>query len=203
MSVSRGTLGGVSRETSERLEVFVALLLRWNARINLVSRADEGVLWERHIADSLQLGTLIPDGSERAIDLGSGPGFPGLVLCIATGIPFDLIESDQRKAAFLREAARVTAAPARVHACRIEAAKILPARVVTARALAPLPKLLGLAENFLSDDGICLFPKSEKADHEIAEASATWTMKVEPHISQTDRSGVILRISEVKRVRFS
>jgi len=200
LSVSRETVLGVSRETVERLEAFAELLQRWNTRINLVSRSDALVLWERHIEDSLQLAPLILDGTERAIDLGSGGGFPGLILCIATGIPFDLIESDQRKAAFLREAARVTQAPAKIHACRIEAAAIQPARLVTARALAPLPKLLTLAAPFLGEGGICLFLKSEKADQEIAEASAAWTMQIEPHISQTDRSGVILRISGVKRV---
>jgi 16S rRNA (guanine527-N7)-methyltransferase len=183
-----------------RLEAFADLLLRWNARINLVSRADTPMLWKRHIDDSLQLAPLIPDGTQRAIDLGSGAGFPGLILCIATGIPFDLIESDQRKAAFLREAARLTQAPAQIHACRIETAPIEPARLITARALAPLPKLLALAAPFLTEGGICLFPKSERADQEIAEASAAWTMRIEPHISQTDRSGVILRISGVKRV---
>jgi len=193
----------VSRETQHRLAEFAALLLHWNKRINLVGRSDEGVIWERHILDSLQLAALMPDNVVRAIDLGSGAGFPGLILCIATGIPFDLIESDQRKAAFLREAARVTAAPAQVHACRIEGAPVCPAGLVTARALAPLTKLLDLAERLLAEGGVCLFPKSEKADQEINEASATWTMKIEPHISQTDRSGVILRISEVKRVRFS
>jgi len=203
MSVSRETPRTVSRETRERLDAFAALLLRWNTRINLVSRADTGIIWERHIQDSLQLCPLVPTGLDRAIDLGSGAGFPGLILCIATGIPFDLIESDQRKAAFLREAARVTAAPAQVHACRIEAAKVFPARLVTARALAPLARLLGLAENLLAEDGICLFPKSEKAGQEITEALAKWTMKVEPHISDIDGSSVILRISEVKRVRLS
>lgn len=183
-----------------RLEAFVDLLQRWNTRINLVSRSDSAVLWERHVEDSLQLAPLIPDGTQRGIDLGSGAGFPGLILCIATGIPFHLIESDQRKAAFLREAARITQAPAQIHACRIETALIQPARVVTARALAPLPKLLALAAPFLATDGVCLFPKSEKADQEMAEASAAWTLQIERHISQTDRSSVILRISGVKRV---
>jgi len=197
MSVSRETLDGVSRETLERLEAFAALLLRWNERINLIGRADVGNLWPRHINDSLQLASLVPEGVDRGIDLGSGAGFPGLILCIATGLPFDLIESDQRKAAFLREAARITVAPARIHACRIEAASLTPARLITARALAPLTKLLGLAAPLLAPGGGCLFPKSENVDREISEASAAWTMHVERHISRTDRSGVILRISEV------
>jgi 16S rRNA (guanine527-N7)-methyltransferase len=200
VSVSRETWESVSRETLARLEVFATLLLRWNSRINLISRSDAPVLWERHIEDSLQLAPLIPPGTARGIDLGSGAGFPGLVLSIATGLPFDLVESDQRKAAFLREAARVTSAPAQIHACRIETARIEPSPLVTARALAPLPKLLALAAPLLAGDGICLFAKSEKADQEIAEASASWTMQIERHISRKDRSGVILRLSGVKRV---
>ncbi len=200
MSVSRETVGSVSRETKERLETYIELLLRWNQRINLVSRADIENVWTRHIADSLQLIDLMPAGIDRAIDLGSGAGFPGLILCIATGIPFGLVESDQRKAAFLREAARITAAPARIHACRFDVAQIPPAQLITARALAPLSKLLALATPLLSPGGVCLFPKSENVDQELCAASATWTMHLERHISRTDRSGVILRISEVLRV---
>ncbi len=200
MSVSRETLDDVSRETRDRLEAYVELLMRWNQRINLVGRADMADLWSRHIIDSLQLASLIPHGVKRALDLGSGAGFPGLILCVAANIPFDLVESDHRKAAFLREAARITAAPARIHACRIEGADIPPARLITARALAPLSKLLELATPLLAPGGVCLFPKSEKVDQELNLASATWTMRVERHISRTDRSGVILRISEVLRV---
>ena len=198
MSVSRETLAAdVSRETSDRLEIFAALLLRWNARINLVSRADAPHLWSRHINDSLQLTALVPEGIDRAIDLGSGAGFPGLVLAIATGISFELIESDARKAAFLREAARLTEAPATVHVTRIEAASVAPAKLITARALAPLPDLLRLAVPLLAESGVCLFPKGESVEQEIADASIAWTMRIERHISRTDRSGVILRISEV------
>ncbi len=198
MSVSRETLAAdVSRETSDRLEIFAALLLRWNARINLVSRADAPHLWSRHIHDSLQLAALVPEGIDRAIDLGSGAGFPGLVLAIATGISFELIESDARKAAFLREAARLTEAPATVHVTGIEAASVAPAKLITARALAPLPDLLRLAVPLLAESGVCLFPKGESVEQEIADASIAWTMRIERHISRTDRSGVILRISEV------
>ncbi len=201
MSVSRETdFGSVSRETRARLDAFAALLLRWNSRINLVSRGDEADISSRHIDDSLQLLNLIPSGTQRAIDLGSGAGFPGLVLAIATRIPFDLVESDQRKCAFLREAARATQAPAKVHARRIEAANLEPATLITARALAPLKTLLGLAAPLLAKGGVCIFPKGESADREIEEASAAWTMRIERIISRTDRSGVILRISEVTRV---
>jgi 16S rRNA (guanine527-N7)-methyltransferase len=201
VSVSRETdFGSVSRETRARLDAFAALLLRWNSRINLVSRGDEADISSRHIDDSLQLLNLIPSGTQRAIDLGSGAGFPGLVLAIATRIPFDLVESDQRKCAFLREAARATQAPAKVHARRIEAANLEPATLITARALAPLKTLLGLAAPLLAKGGVCIFPKGESADREIEEASAAWTMRIERIISRTDRSGVILRISEVTRV---
>ncbi len=109
---------------SSRLSDFSSLLLRWNRTVNLISPGDEPLLWERHIADSLQLVPLIDPLPDRAIDLGSGAGFPGLVLALATGVPFDLIEADQRKAAFLREATRITGAPARVHAVRIESRQL-------------------------------------------------------------------------------
>ncbi len=177
--------------------MFADLLLRWNARINLISRADEPNLRSRHMADSIQLAGLVPRDMERAVDLGSGGGFPGLVLAIVSGVRFDLVESDHRKAAFLREAIRATGANAQVHAERIEDVKVVPAALVTARALAPLASLLGLAAPLLANGGICLFPKGENAEREIIEAETAWTMRIERHISRTDRSGVILRLSEV------
>src|SRR6202035_1064061 len=124
-------LNGVSRETREALERFTSLLLRWNRTVNLVSKRDEPFLQERHIADALQLVPLMQSPPVRAIDLGSGAGFPGLILALATGVWFDLIEADQRKAAFLREAARVTGATVRIHAIRIESAGLAPAPLVT------------------------------------------------------------------------
>jgi len=191
--------GDVSRETQGRLEQFADLLVRWNVRINLVSRADTDVIWGRHVVDSIQLVDLIPSGTNRAVDLGSGAGFPGLVLAIVTGIEFDLIESDQRKAAFLREAARVTGAPARIHATRIESANVAPAMLVTARALAPLPLLLDLAHRFLLPGAVALFPKGAEADRELTEAGRTWNMHVERFQSQTAKEGAILKLSEVVR----
>jgi 16S rRNA (guanine527-N7)-methyltransferase len=190
----------VSRETCARLTLYSELLLRWNRTINLISRADEPQLWPRHIADSLQLIQHMPAQIPVAIDLGSGAGLPGMVLAIATGVKFHLIEADTRKAAFLREVARETAAPVTVHACRIEAATLDPAPLVTARALAPLSKLLSLAAPLLAQGGICLFPKGRDAEHELTDAARGWNMRVEKIPSQVDRSGVILRISEVARV---
>jgi len=189
----------VSRETFDRLTLYQELLLRWNSRINLVSRADEGNLWRRHILDSLQLAALVPALTERAIDLGSGAGFPGLVLSICTGIPFDLIEADQRKCAFLREAARETGAPALVHAVRIEKALVHPATLVTARALAPLPVLLDLAYRFLLPGGVALFPKGADADRELTEAGTKWNMSVERFPSRTAAHATIIKLSEVAR----
>ncbi len=199
MKHNPGASPAVSRETQARLDLFHALFLRWNPVINLVSRRDEARVGQRHIQDSLQLVPLIPGGTDRAIDLGSGGGFPGLILAIATGLPFDLVEADGRKAAFLREAARETGAPATVHAVRIEAADIAPARLLTARALAPLPELLELSARLVAPGGVALFPKGEKAQEELTNAQAKWQMVVERFASQTDPAGVILRISEVAR----
>jgi 16S rRNA (guanine527-N7)-methyltransferase len=190
----------ISRETSERLERFAALLLRWNRTVNLIARNDEQRLWERHIADSLQLAALMQPVPNRAIDLGSGAGFPGLVLAIATGVPFDLIEADQRKAAFLREAARITGAVVQVHATRIEAAQIIPAPLMTARALAPFPKLLDLAAPLLAPGGVCLFQKGANVQTELTEAASQWHMQVEILPSQTAPEACILRISDLSRV---
>jgi 16S rRNA (guanine527-N7)-methyltransferase len=183
----------------ERLGRFVDLLLRWNATLNLIAVRDAGVVWERHVADSLQLVPLMPAGVERAVDLGSGGGFPGLVLAIASGVRFDLIEADRRKAAFLRTAVLETGAPATVHCCRIEEALVPPARLVTARALAPLPRLLPLASRFLTDDGVCVLLKGARAEEEVTEAERDWTMHVERVPSRTGAEGVVLRIRGLQR----
>ncbi len=181
------------------LETFAALLLRWNSTVNLIARRDEATLWKRHIEDSLQLIPLITPRPSHAIDLGSGAGFPGLVLAIATTIPFDLIESDQRKAAFLREAARITGARAIVHASRIEATNLPPAPLVTARALAPLPELLAFADSKLAIGGVCLFLKGAKVASELTAAATQWHMRTEQFPSRTNPTGCILRISEIAR----
>jgi 16S rRNA (guanine527-N7)-methyltransferase len=167
--------GDLTPETEQRLRAYAALLATWTRRINLVSSADQAHIWTRHVLDSLRLVPLIPPGTARAIDLGSGAGLPGLILAIVTGIPVDLVESDRRKAAFLMEAARVTAAPARVHAVRIEACGLVPAPLVMARALAPLDTLLSLASPLLAPGGTLLFPKGVRAAEEIAAARTRWS----------------------------
>lgn len=187
----------IPAEAETRLRLFATLLLRWTQRINLVSRNDQPHVWERHVLDSLRLTRLLPEGTTRAIDLGSGAGLPGLVLAIATGVTFELIESDRRKAAFLTEAAAATGAPVRVHCTRIEGANLPPASVLTARALAPLPALLGLAAPLLAPGGIMLFPKGVQANDEIEAARREWRFDVQRHSSLTSP---ILRITELARV---
>ncbi len=154
----------------DRLREYAALLATWTRRINLVSANDRPHIWGRHVQDSLRLLPLIPPGIDRAIDLGSGAGLPGLVVAIATGLHVHLVESDRRKAAFLAEASRRTCARTTVHACRIEALDLPPAPLVMARALAPLPELLRLALPCLAPGGTLLFPKGEKAGQEIDAA---------------------------------
>jgi len=189
----------VTPDTRWRLEVFAATLERWNAAINLVSRRDMAQLWPRHIEDSLQLADLADPMPARVIDLGSGGGFPGLVLAIATGAHVDLIEEDRRKCAFLREAARLTGAPVTVHAESIQRVAIPPAPVITARALAPVGTLLDLAERLLEPGGECWFLKGREAEAELEAASRAWDMTVARVPSRTDPDGVILRIRDIRR----
>jgi 16S rRNA (guanine527-N7)-methyltransferase len=188
----------MTTDADARLRAFAALLLRWNTTLNLVAPRDIDVLWDRHIADSLQLVPLMPSGVTRGIDLGTGGGFPGLVLAIATGVPFDLIESDRRKASFLRTAVLETKAPASVHCCRIEQAAVPPAPLVTARALAPLPRLLPMAARLLTEGGTCLLLKGAKAEEELEAAECDWTMTVERTRSQTSAEGVVLRLTGLR-----
>lgn len=187
-------------DASPELQRFVELLLRWNRSINLVARGDIADVWTRHVADSLQLARYwgAPPPA-RGIDLGSGAGFPGLVLAIRFGVPFDLLEHDAAKAAFLREAARVTGAPVTVHATRIEAASLPPAPLVTARALAPLPRLLVLAAPLLAPGGMCVFLKSRNVEAEISAAAHDWRMQVERFPSETGGNGLVLRIANLAR----
>ena len=180
------------------IDAYIALLHKWNATINLVSAADLPHLQRRHIDDSLQLGTIAGPLPARGIDLGSGAGFPGLILAIAFGIEMDLIEQDQRKAAFLREAVMVTGAPAHVHARSIERANVAPAPLVVSRALATVPILLRWAHPLLTEDGICLFLKSRTAEAEVTQAERQWSFDLTRLPSGTDPDGVILRIGGLR-----
>lgn len=189
----------VSRETLARLEAYAELLTRWSARISLIGRDTAADLWRRHFLDSAQLQPLIPDRAGSLIDLGSGAGLPGLVLAILGVAGIELIEADSRKAAFLREAVRVTEAKVTIRCCRIAALPPRQVDVVTARALAPLPRLLDLARPFIGPDTICLFPKGERAEQELTLARKDWTISVSRHQSIADPRGVVLRLHRVVR----
>ncbi len=189
----------VSRETTEKLEAFVDLLLRWNRRINLVGARSAEEVWQRHVADSLQLCSLLPPTPNVLLDLGSGAGFPGLVLAIATGRAVELVEADKRKAAFLTAvSASLGLADVKVHAERIEDAALPKTHLLTARALAPLPVLLRYAHILLTPGGTALFPKGRTAEGELTAASRDWMMRVERFTSRTDPASTIFRISEIR-----
>ena len=189
----------VSRETLSRLEAYAGLLTRWSARINLVGRDTLADLWRRHILDSAQLLAFVPGHARSMVDLGTGAGLPGLVLAIL-GVPgVELVEADSRKCAFLREALRVTETAALIRSCRIEAVPRHPVDVVTARACAPLDRLLGLAEPFLGAGSECLFLKGERIEQELTIAREGWTMTVSACQSRSDPRGVVLRLQQVAR----
>lgn len=193
----------VSRETLARLDLFAALLEKWNPRINLVSRNSLADLWTRHIADSVQVFRCVtPQG--HWVDLGSGGGFPGIIIAILAqeAVPdlrVTLIESDQRKSAFLRTAARETGAKCQVISRRIEAVEPQQADILSARALADLDTLLGFAERHLKPGGVALFPKGVTWEKECAAARQRWNFQAQPITSRTDPDAVILRIEGVSR----
>jgi 16S rRNA (guanine527-N7)-methyltransferase len=189
----------VSRETLARLEAYAALLVRWSARINLIGRDTIADLWRRHILDSAQLQPFIPSAARSLIDLGTGAGLPGLVLAIL-GVPgVELVEADSRKCAFLREAARIAEVSVVIGGCRIQAVPPHPVDVVTARALAPLDRLLGLAEPFLAPGTECLLLKGERVEDELTLARRHWRMTASLHRSRSDLRGVVLRLQQVAR----
>lgn len=197
----------VSRETLARLDKFVELLLTWQPKLNLIAPSTLPRIWTRHVADSLQLLPLAPD-ARVWIDLGAGAGFPGLAVACALsdhpGRVVHLVESDSRKAAFLREVIRTLRLPAQVHAERIETlAKKWPSRtdVVTARALAPLPRLLEYAAPFLERGAQGLFPKGQDVEAELTEAAKCWHMVVELLPSVTSPSSRIVRVRHAERTR--
>jgi len=222
-------LPGVSRETLSagvaRLEIYAALLVKWQKAINLVGPNTLPDLWRRHMLDSAQLLPLLPpvaEGTDGTItDFGSGAGFPGLVLAAFTERPVQLIDSDVRKCAFLRETAQAMGVGARVgvHAKRFDAVTPWISPVITARACAPLDELLGWTAPFANDDTVFLLLKGAKADEELTAAAKHWTMEIDRQASiadpETDKgngdkgitgksnppaaTGTILKLSHLKR----
>lgn len=190
---------GVSRETLIRLQRYADLLEKWNRRINLVSRGTIGDLWCRHMLDSAQLYPLIPDPAAPLVDLGSGAGFPGLVLAAMGASDVHLIEADKRKCVFLGEAARAIGVSVSIHPARIESIRPFIARTIVSRALAPLPDLLDIAINFSNKHSILLFLKGRTANLELTGVEKEWTMRVDQIPSRTDPNGTILRLEAISR----
>lgn len=189
----------VSRETLARLEQYQNTLLQWNERINLIGRSTEKGSVIRHFADSAQLLPCLPSSPSVLLDLGSGAGFPGMVLAmLQPSLEVHLIESDRRKAIFLQEIARLCGVSVQIHCARIEAVPPFRADVVTARALAPLTQLVEWSAPFLHSNSFCLFPKGENYIKELDEVRG-WSYDLKIHPSRTQPGSVILQISHLER----
>lgn len=195
----------VSRETFERLEAYVALMKKWNSAINLVSPSTISEIWTRHILDSAQIYDLAPENPNIWCDLGSGGGLPALVVAIMAkdanpDLSVTCIESDLRKATFLRTVARELDLKLSVRSERIEKAAPQNADVLSARALASLDALCGFAERHLKPEGVAIFPKGENYRQEIDEALENWSFQLDTYPSKTHPSAVVLKIKEISRV---
>jgi 16S rRNA (guanine527-N7)-methyltransferase len=192
---------GVSRETLARLKAYVDLLKCWNIRHNLVSARSLENVWRRHVWDSAQLGALLPAKAKTLVDLGSGAGFPGLVLAelFRNRLSVTLYEATRKKAEFLAIAAECLQLRVDIRNVRIESVRGEPFDVLTARALAPLDQLLGYAQHFVAPQTVCLFLKGQSVAAELTEARKSWRMKVSQHQSATNPSGVVLEIRELGR----
>jgi len=193
----------VSRETRDKLTTYAQLLTRWTQRINLVARSTLPELEQRHFADSAQLLDLVNPGVRSWIDLGSGGGFPGMVVAIVAeermpALRVALVESDQRKCAFLQAVRRETGTDVTILPQRIEHVTPQPYDIVSARALAPLDRLIPLALPFCTDQTLCLFPKGRAAVSELTIAERRWRMEVDTHPSRVDPDGVVFAIRNIR-----
>jgi 16S rRNA (guanine527-N7)-methyltransferase len=195
----------VSRETQDRIARFCDMVLQWNSTINLIAPLTVAHLYERHVMDSAQLTKFAPDDFGAWLDIGSGGGFPGIVIAAmlaetAPSARVVLVESDKRKSVFLTQAIRALYLQTTVIAERIERVDPQEADVISARALAPLPKLLGLAAPHLRPGGICIFPKGQNCEAEIADARRDgWHFVADRHKSETDPNGTILVLRNIAR----
>jgi 16S rRNA (guanine527-N7)-methyltransferase len=191
----------VSRETLARFEAFAALLSDWNSRQNLISRSSLADVWKRHIWDSAQLVPLIPANAKNLIDLGSGAGFPALVIAtLRSDLRILLYEATAKKCRFLAEGAAALHVTVDIRNVRIEEAKREAFDVVTARACAPLDNLLAYASRFQGPKTVNLFLKGQNVEAELAEAAISWKMKVKTHLSQSDPTGRLLEIRALAHV---
>ncbi len=190
----------VSRETMEKFICYSQMLIKWQKAINLVSNSSLNDLWRRHFYDSAQLMDYInrKDTPLKILDLGSGAGFPGLVLSILGAGQVHLVEGVGKKCSFMKQIIQNTAIDAIVHNDRIEDMDFFPVDLITSRACADLEKLIDLTSNFRTAQTECLFLKGEKAEQEIKRATKRWNFKVEKFTSKSEESGLVLRLSQIR-----
>jgi 16S rRNA (guanine527-N7)-methyltransferase len=193
----------VSRETLDQFKIYADTLLTWNKKINLIGGSTEQDIWHRHFLDSAQIYPLISPNSQSLIDIGTGAGFPGMVLALLGCENVHLVESDHRKSAFLREAARLSGANVKIHTVRMEEISPFPVSTITARAVASINDLLGLAEPFLTSDVLCVFLKGRNVEVELTEAHNIWETEVSRRPSRTDPDSTVVCMREVRRVKSS
>ena len=190
----------VSRETLDKLQLYADLLVKWQARINLVSNSTIEDLWNRHFIDSAQLYSYLPDTCKTLVDIGCGAGFPGMVLAIMGVEDVHLVDSDSRKMSFVREVARITETKVTIHNCRINDIKERQfADVVTSRALASLDKLLEFSTTLRKEQGCSIFLKGRKFEEEIEQANTLWNFQCKRQSSISDPEGQILIIERMTR----
>lgn len=195
----------VSRETLSRLESFCEIVMKWTPAVNLIAKSTVPDIWNRHILDSAQLFSLTPPQTRRWLDLGSGAGFPGLVIAILSKehrpeLVVTLVEADKRKAVFLAEAARMIGVAVTIDSARAESLQPKAADVVSARALASLDVLCRHAQRHLHTDGLAVFSKGSSAGLEIDAARQNWKFSLDVHASKTDPAASILLVSNIQHV---
>lgn len=193
------TVCAVSHETFEQLSIYRDILLKWQSKINLIGPDTVQDIWTRHFLDSLQLATIIPNRNQTICDIGTGAGFPGLVLAIVGYHNVHLIDSDLRKTIFLKEVKRLTSTNVHIHQERIEHVALNKVDVVVSRACASLDQLFSIAEHVISRETICLFHKGKNYTKELDIALKMWSFDVTVIPSMADPQSVILKISHLSR----
>lgn len=191
----------VSRETISKLHEFVNLLLKWNKKINLIGRGTIDDIYNRHLIDSLQLSPYIPNNISEITDVGSGNGFPGIVLSIITDKKTNLVEIDKKKSIFLKEAALLLSLNVHVHNERIEEIENLPSELITARAVADIKTLFEWMQKHLKRETTLLLPKGKNYKLEVEDALKNWSFDMNLFKSIVDRESVILKIENIKRLK--